>query len=94
MAFTSAIEDSSFQGNKKKTWGTYTNSGGGIGGDIKTGLRICEGLTLKPKGSAVSANASVINETFPVLKTSAQTSAQVTIVTDENQVGTWEAFGR
>lgn len=94
MAFTSAITGKSIQGDKVKTWGTFASSGGTAGGDIASGLSICEGMTLTQKGAAVTTGAPVINETFPVVKTSAQSSAQITIVTDANVVGTWQAFGK
>lgn len=94
MAFAYTFKNSNIEGAKKKTWGTYTSSGGGTGGDIYTGLRVCDNLVLSPKGAAVATNQSVVNGTFPIVRSSGQASAKVTIVTDENQAGTWEAFGR
>lgn len=87
MAFTSKVLGQSVFGDKVIKWGTYTSNGGSKGGDIATGLKICEILTLQPNAAAVSANASVVNETFPL------SGGAVTIVTDADQVGYWFAFG-
>jgi len=88
MAFTSAVIQRPIAvGNKKQTWGTYTSDGGSTGGDVDTGLRVCEGIFLQPKAAAVSASAPVYNETLPCLGNA------VTIVTIANEVGTWWAMG-
>ncbi len=94
MAFASTITGKVVMGNKVKTWGTFASSGDSEGGDIETGLHICEHLVLSQKGVAITTGAPVINETFPVVKTTSQSSAQVTIVTDANVTGTWEAIGK
>ena len=94
MAFAYTQDGSDVQGSKRRTWGTYTSSSSGVGGEVFTGLRVCETFSLKPKGSAVAANQSVLNETFPVVRASGAASAAITIVTDADQVGTWEAVGR
>lgn len=66
--------------------GTYTNSGGSTGGDIDTGLPNVCSFVLTPKGSSVSANQSVYNETLPLA------NGIVTIVTNANEVGSWWAM--
>lgn len=87
MAFTSAITYRGVRGNRKTHRGTYASSGGSTGGDIDTGLKICENIKLTPKGTGVGTNESVVNETLPVAGNA------VTIVTDANQSGYWEAEG-
>lgn len=87
MAFDSEIIGRNFSGSKARTWGTYTNSGGDTGGNIDTGLRMCEVIKLTPKGTAVNTNAPVVNETLPVA------GSAVTIVTDDGADGYWEALG-
>ncbi len=88
MAFTSTITDRTVFGNKMVNFGTYTNSvGSGTGGDINTGLTMCEMLIIIPSYSAVAANAPVVNETFPVA------GSAVTIVTDAVMNGYWVAWG-
>ena len=67
--------------------GSYTSSGGSTGGDIVTGLDTVVSFMITPKGAAVATNQSVVNETLPLAP------GTVTIVTDANQVGYWEARG-
>lgn len=74
-------------GARKEAFGTYTSSGGGTGGDIKTGLNRVNYISLQSKGSAVIADAPVVNETLPL------SSGDVTIVTAANEVGSWYAVG-
>jgi hypothetical protein len=69
-------------------WGTYTNGSGETGGDVATGLGRCEIFQLQPKGTAVVATAPVVNETLPL------ESGDVTVVTADNEDGTWFAIGK
>jgi hypothetical protein len=87
MAFTSAIVGRNFSGSKARTWGTFTNAGGDTGGNIDTGLRMCESIKLTHTGAAVVASAPVVNETLPVLGNA------VTIVTVDGADGLWDAIG-
>jgi hypothetical protein len=87
MAFSSAIIGTSVMGNKKVTWGTFTDGSGDTGGNIDTGLISCESMFLQSGGTAVIASAPVINETLPVA------GGAVTIVTADGEDGTWLAFG-
>ena len=87
MAFTSAITESITIGNKKVTFGTFTTSSTDTGGDINTGLTVCEFITFTHKGSAVSASPVTINETLPCA------GSAVTIVTDDGVDGYWKAEG-
>lgn len=90
MAFTSAITQSvPGTGSKTRVYGTYTNSGGGTGGDITTNLLAVEGFFIQPRGNAVLATQSVVNEAFPLINT----GGVVTIVTSADEVGIWEAWG-
>jgi hypothetical protein len=88
MAWSSAVVQRAIQAyaNKRKSWGTFDASSA-AGGDIDTGLRICEKITLTCKGSAVAANAPAVDESLPVA------GSAVTIVCDSGQQGFWEATG-
>ncbi|MCE5282876.1 MAG: hypothetical protein LLG93_12310 [Deltaproteobacteria bacterium] len=87
MAFTSTITGRAVIGNKVAKWGTFTNTSSSTGGDINTGLHLAESVTLTPKGTAVAANAPAVNEDLPVAGNA------VTIVTDADQAGYWQAIG-
>ena len=86
MAFGSAITVKTVFGNKRFHAGTYDSSSV-AGGDVDTGLRLCEAITLGCQGSAVQGNAPVVNESMPVA------GSAVTIVTDSSAVGFWHAIG-
>lgn len=87
FTYTKTTDPVEFIGRKKISYGTYTSSGGGTGGDIDTGLEVCENLQLQPKGSAVVANQPAVNEDMPIA------GSAVTIVTTADEVGTWIALG-
>ena len=90
MTFASTISNSGVPnvvGDKKIQYGTYTSSDSGTGGNIDTGLTVCERLILQPTGSTVGTNAPKVNETFPCA------GSAVTIVTDADEAGIWEAWG-
>ena len=89
MAFASAITRTvqNVIGDRRVTHGTYTNGSGDTGGDIDTGLASCEFIVLQPGGAAVIASAPVVNETLPVA------GSAVTVVTADNEDGTWFAYG-
>ena len=87
MAFSASKTGEDVCGSQRRTYGTYTNAGGTTGGDINTGLHQCTLLILIPGGSSVNTNAPVVNETLPVA------GSAVTIVTDANATGYWEAWG-
>ena len=87
MAFTYTVNSPTDAAGKKIATGTYTSAGGSTGGDIVTGLRYVECVQLQSKGSAVVADAPVVNETLPL------SSGSVTIVTAANEVGNWLAIG-
>ena len=86
MAFSSAVTFKTVFGNKRVHRGTF-DCASVSGGDLDTGLRLCEGLDLTCKGSAVATNAPAINEDLPVA------GGAVTIVTDSGQTGYWMAMG-
>jgi hypothetical protein len=87
MAFTSTILGQSALANRRVTYGTYDTSSTETGGDIDTGLMTCECIMLTPKGSAVTSNQAVVNETLPVAGNA------VTIVHDASSDGYWVAIG-
>ena len=86
MAFESAVTFKTVFGNKRVHRGTFLCSSC-AGGDVDTGLRLCEGMDLTCKGSAVAANAPAVDETLPV------DGSAVTIVADSSQGGYWMAMG-
>ncbi|MEW6295958.1 MAG: hypothetical protein AB1467_06785 [Candidatus Diapherotrites archaeon] len=87
MAFAYTVSGRSVYGNKRIAWGTFTNGLADTGGDIVTGLKIVEFISLQLKGIAVDANAPVVNETLPL------SGGNVTIVTTADADGYWWAFG-
>jgi len=87
MAFSNTKIQNVF-GNKKVVTGVYTNTASSTGGEVDTGLSVVEAFFLTPKGSAVSSDQSVFNETLPL------NSGDVTIVTTADEVGSFVAIGR
>ena len=86
MAFAYDTQDVRNCGTFKVARGTYANGAGDTGGDIDTGLQTCLFAKVTPTGASASANANVVNESFPCTGT-------ITIVTDANEDGIWEAWG-
>ncbi len=87
MAFSSVISGKTVIGNKYLTWGTWSGADN-TGGDIDTGLVVCESFIFSQKGSAVpTTDGPVVNETFPVA------GSAVTIVCTSGDVGYWQAIG-
>jgi hypothetical protein len=86
MAFSSTIAGRSRIGNKRLHWGTWDCTGV-TGGDIDTGLIICESIILQPVKSAVVANQETVNETVPI------DGSAITIVTNSGDIGLWQAIG-
>ena len=87
MAYSQTVTDRISIGNKKMVYGTY-NCAAVTTGEVVTGLKVVEQMSLQPKGAAVLATQSVINESFPLGNRSA-----VTIITTSGEVGTWWAIG-
>ena len=87
MAFSYTVERRTVIGNLRLVAGTYTNASGDTGGDINTGLVRVEHFQLQPKGTAILASAPVVNETLPM------SGGTVTIVTNDDEDGTWCAIG-
>jgi hypothetical protein len=85
MAFASVVLFKSQIANKRLHVGTWTTDT--TGGDIDTGLRSCEFISLQTSGSAVSADQGAINETLPV------DGSAVTIVVTSGADGYWMAIG-
>lgn len=88
MAFAISKKKSGVKGDLRYEIGVYTNSGGGTGGNIAHGMQTVYQATLQPKGSAVAGNAPVVNETLPLAN-----NTPITIVTDADEVGTYEIQG-
>ena len=87
MSIAATITGRSVLGDKRVTWGTYTDSSASTVDDINTGLRSVEVILLQPGGSTVSANAPSVNETLPTA------GATVSIIADASQTGYWFAIG-
>jgi hypothetical protein len=86
MAFSSAVSYKTVFGNRRVHYGTWTGSGA-TGGNVDTGLRLCENILLTVHGSAVTSNQCAVNESLPVA------GSAVTIVHDSGINGYWIAFG-
>lgn len=87
MAFTSTVTARTVFGDKRVVYGTYTNTGGGAGGDIATGLSRVDAIFLQTSGAAVSADQSAVDETFPL------SGGDVTVVNTADSDGYYMAFG-
>ena len=87
MAFASTVIEQGVMGDKKYSRGTYTNGAGDSGGDIDTGLAVCQVLTMQPTGDAVIASQNSLNETLPVA------GSAITVVNTASEDGNWFAFG-
>ena len=87
MTFASAITGRDSTDSQMVRYGTYTSSASGTGGDINTGLTMCNHIQLAPTGSAVVTDAPVVNETLPIA------GSAVTIVTTQDEEGYWRAWG-
>jgi len=85
MSFSYTIEKTIQLAGGRIACGTYTNSSS-TGGDVYTGLQNVYSFFIQPKGSSVVTNQPAVNETLPK-------SDVITIVTANNEVGTWTAFG-
>jgi len=75
-------------GSKEVSYGRFTNAGGDTGGEVTTLMSSVDTFMLQHTGSAVTTNAPVANETFPLAK------GAVTIVTDDGEDGLWIAIGK
>lgn len=86
MAFTSTIQARTKSGNKRIHYGSFDCTGV-TGGNIDTGLTVCESIMLTHKGSAVEGAVAVVNETLPIA------GDAITIVTTSGDAGYWMAIG-
>jgi len=87
MAFTATSLSETGVGNQRKVFGSFVNDNNSTGGDIDTGLHSVHDIVLTPKGTAVQANAPVVNEDLPCAGNA------VTIVTDADASGYYTAYG-
>lgn len=87
MAFAVVVTRRGIIGDITYVYGTYVNDGGSTGGDIATGLNTVDQLIIQEKGSSISSDRSVVNETMPA-------ADGITIVTSSNESGTWLALGK
>lgn len=87
MAFASTVVEQGVMGDKKYSRGTYTNGAGDSGGDIDTGLAMCQFITLQTSSADTIASVAVVNETLPVA------GSAVTIVNTASEDGNWFALG-
>lgn len=87
MAFASTVIEQGVMGDKKYSRGTYTNGSGDSGGDIDTGLAICQELYMQPTGAAVIASHPSLNEDLPIA------GSAVTVINTASEDGNWFALG-
>ena len=87
MAFAYTVDGMITFGNKKKTFGTFTNGAADSGGNIDTRLAVVESMTLTSSGASVVADSGSVNETLPADGTA------ITIVTTTGADGFWSAVG-
>ena len=91
MTFSNTINDNgvpNIAGTQKIMTGTFTNTAGSNGGDVKTGLRRVKYFDANQTGAALeSAGKPVANETFPT------STGDITIVTSSDADGIWTAYG-
>ena len=85
MAFTSTVTERSIMGNKRVHWGTWTDNASG-GGDIDTGLKSVDFITLQTSGAS-AGNEAAVNETLPL------NGSDVTIACASDVDGYWMATG-
>lgn len=94
MAQSSTVLGEMPFGNKRITYGTFTNTSTEQTASIKTGLTIVEAFDVTPYGSSVTGNACTVNATFPVHSASSTTSeVTVAIACDAGIDGCWRALG-
>ena len=86
MAWDTAISGRTRAGSKRIHWGTW-DATGVTGGNIDTGLNVCESIMLTHKGSAVEGAVAVVNETLPI------DGSAITIVSSNGDAGYWMAIG-
>lgn len=86
MAFSSAVSYKTVFGNKRIHYGTYSCASVATG-DVDTGLRQVEHISLTQNGAAVTSTAPVINETLPAA------GSAITIITASSAAGYWMAIG-
>lgn len=86
MAFTSTITGWISLGNRRASYGTFTTDT--TGGDIDTGLTVCDFIFLQHSGASAIADRPVVNETLPIA------GSAVTIVNTSGKDGYWWAFGK
>ena len=87
MAFSYSVTGFDVDCDKLVVRGTFTNSDGGTGGEIVTGLNVVENFEIQESGSAVITDKSAVTETLPFVGSS------VTVVTTANADGYWTAWG-
>jgi hypothetical protein len=85
MAFTSTVSGRSKMATKNVTWGTWTTDT--TGGDIDTGLTMCDFIMLQPTAAHADDQCGVV-ETLPVA------GSAVTIEVTSGIDGYWWAMGR
>jgi hypothetical protein len=84
MAFSSTMTSRSKLANKNVTFGTW-DAGGTDGGDIDTGLTVCEFIALTPKG---------INMVVACTESLPADGSAITIDVEGDVDGYWMAVGR
>jgi len=91
MAFTSAVVKKFRLGRNKIRFGTFTNTGGSTGGDIDSGMKLCDFLVPWFMKNAAIATFIGTNEDFSAGPIAGNA---ITIVTAADEDGYWLAVGR
>jgi hypothetical protein len=86
MVFATAIVGRDVMGAKAVSWGTFACTGV-TGGDIKTGLHLCQMILLQPNNTASPTEQCDVNKTLPY------DGSAITIVTTTGVCGYWLAWG-
>ena len=89
MAFTSSILVQTVFGDKRVTFGTFTNSDNSTGGELDVGLRTAEALVVTPTSTSelVAEGLVLVKEDFPC------SGRAITLSTSANVNGSWIAVG-
>ena len=88
MAFAFAVLSTTVFGDRAIAMGTFTNTSGSSGGELNTGLKTLDHVSLTLGGSAGAPNQLAVNETLPL------NTGIFTLASAADAVGVWFAIGR
>lgn len=88
MAFAYAVLSTTVFGDRAIAMGTFTNTGGDTGGELDTGLKSLDHVSLTLGGSAGAPNQLAVDETLPL------NTGIFTLASSADAEGVWFAIGR